>query len=152
MKYVEQFYTEFAKYVQFKQEWWYVQDQLLKWTEKQFLKQEFKSRKEGIINRLLEHYDSKEVRYLIEVIKQNEQQDEDALSNSEIIDDNYCIDKKEKKRRRKKKLKFPFLSKYKKTKKKPHLIDGYLPIEKYLATERLKSDKVTYKSVERLDI
>ena len=98
MKYVEQFYTEFAKYVQFKQEWWYVQDQLLKWTEKQFLKQEFKSRKEGIINRLLEHYDSKEVRYLIEVIKQNEQQEEDALSNSEIIDDNYCIDKKEKKK------------------------------------------------------
>ena len=78
-------------------------------------------------------------------------QEEDALSNSEIIDDNYCIDKKVKKKR-KRKMRFPFLTPRRDQKRKPNLIEGYLPIEKYLATERLKSDKVTYKSVEKLDI
>lgn len=87
MKYTEQFYVNFAKYVEFKKEWWYVKDQLLKWTEKQFDKKEFKSRKHKIIEKLKD-YDTPEVKYLIDVLENEDQ--ESVYNFSEPIDSDYC--------------------------------------------------------------
>ena len=114
------------------------------------MKQEFKSRKDIIINKLLKNYDSKEVRYLIEIIKQNDKKNnDDPLSNSDVIDSDYWKDKT--KRKKKKRTKFSVLSSYRANKQKPNLIKDYLPIEKYLATERLRKSKVTYRSMERIE-
>lgn len=154
MKYAEHFYAEFAKYVQFKQECWYVNDELSKWTEKQFLKQGLpKPITMDILSRLQQYEDSDEARYLIDLLKKNENaEDVDQFEHSEIIDSDYCKETKNKKKRKRRKTNLLPLITRAKTPKRSCLVKGFLPIEKYLAKERSKNkNKVTYKSMEKLD-
>jgi len=162
MKYAERFYEEFVKYVSFKQETWYVKDQLQKWTEKQFLQQEFHSRKDEIVQKLQEHHDTPEVRYFIEMLigKDEDMQSISSVCNfSDAIDSEYCLEKRKFRKcrfRRKKRSINPLqklIGSESPSKKKASLVKGYVAIEKYLWEENKKDkDKVTYVSMHNLKI